>query len=398
MAAVADPFSTTLPAPLARGGCWPAPDQELLLRAALLPRPEALSAWRQWSQRHDLENDPIDTGSYRLLPTVFAHLRQELGGDAAGGRIEGLYKRHWYENQLAFAAGEQALAALQSAGIEAVLLKGWPLALRYYADIGARPMSDLDLMVPSNRALAAAGVLEGLGWHPDHGIAIGESTLSHTHSRGFQRPRGGELDLHWHALQLCQDEAVSRELREASVPLALHRVAAKTLCTSDHLLCVCLHGLMWSPVPPMRWVVDAMRLIASRDHPVDWERLLAMARAARGSLQLHAALDYLRERFQAPVPPELLQALEKTPATRFERELYTALTSAGNWRNARLLWLGYQARQAARGGAPWRIDEFLEHMRVAKDHRSRWQTLRWAGTRALQRLARQAWPRGSGGA
>jgi hypothetical protein len=194
-------------------------------------------------------------------------------------------------------------------------------------------------------------------------------------------------------LYFCQDAGVTQRFWERAVPIEVHGAATRTLCSADHLLCVCLHGLMWDEVPPMRWVVDAMLLLRNEAQPVDWTRLLEMTRACRGSLSLHAALSYLRERFDAPVPDSVLEELAGMPTTRLEREIYAALTHGGNWRNARLLWLGYQARQVTGSGHAFDLADFLEHLRVANHHRSRWQTLRWAGSRTLARLARQAWPR-----
>ena len=392
MAAVATPVSHPLPAPIARPGCWPDREQELLLRAAVAPPERALAAWREWTRHFDIAEDHLDVGSYRLLPTVYRNLRGQLHQDPQIGRLEGLYKRNWYINQLAFADGAKVLQALHDAGIDALLLKGCPLALRFYADLGERPMNDIDLLVAPGDALAAARVLGELGWRPD--APLSGSTLAHAHAHGFRRERSSaELDLHWHVLYFCQDQAVTRRFLEAAVPMRLNGVATRTLCSADHLLCVCLHGLMWDEVPPMRWVVDAMLLLRSDAQPIDWPRLLAMARACRGSLSLHAALSYLRERFDVAVPEAVLEELACTPTTRLEREIYAALTHGGNWRNARLLWLGFQARQEADSGHAFDLAGFLEHLRIANHHRSSWQTLRWAGSRTLARLARQAWPR-----
>jgi hypothetical protein len=399
MAVAPNPVSHPLPAPVAHPGCWPDREQELLLLAAIAAPARALPAWREWTRHFDIAEDRLDVGSYRLLPKVYRNLREHLGEDPQLARLEGLYKRNWYANQLAFESCARVLQALQDAGVEPLLLKGCPLALRYYADIGARPMNDIDLLVSPDEALEAARVLARLGWLPERGRTLSPSTLAHAHAHGFRRERGGELDLHWHVLYFCQDEAVTRRFREAAVPLQLNRVATRTLCSADHLLSVCLHGLVWNEIPPMRWVVDAMLLVQNQQHPVDWQRLLEMGRACRGSLSLHAALSHLRERFEAPVPEFVLEELARTPTTRLEREIYATATRGGNWRNARLLWLGYQARPAGDGRSVGLAD-FLEHLRVANGHRSRWQTLRWAGSRTLARLARQAWPRreDSGGA
>src|SRR3569623_1058390 len=57
-----------------------------------------------------------------------------------------------------------ALDALAGAGIEPVLLKGAALALTVYGSFVARPMSDVDLLVPRDDVMRAREALLASGW------------------------------------------------------------------------------------------------------------------------------------------------------------------------------------------------------------------------------------------
>jgi hypothetical protein len=57
-----------------------------------------------------------------------------------------------------------ALDALAIQGISVTLLKGMHLSRRYYPEAGARPMSDIDLLVPPGEIAAAERALADAGW------------------------------------------------------------------------------------------------------------------------------------------------------------------------------------------------------------------------------------------
>jgi hypothetical protein len=124
------------------GGFRPTARQELLLRAALLPTAEAGAAWSEWAAGPAMDN--LDEGSYRLLPLVYRNLKAQRIQHRLMGTLKGLYRRAWCENQLLFHRTVGVLESLRKAGIPTLLLKGAALALEYYKDLGARPMSDLD--------------------------------------------------------------------------------------------------------------------------------------------------------------------------------------------------------------------------------------------------------------
>jgi len=355
----------------------PTAEQLLVLHAALDPAPAAATAWRRWRER--VEFDDVDHGSTRLLPLVYRKLGAAAFDDEVAGRLKGLYRRSWSHNQLIFKRAAGAIAALEGAGIETLVTKGASLALLSYGDVGVRPMDDVDVLVPLDRATEAIEVLSAAGWKPDHEDPPAWTRVHH--SLGFAGADRGEVDLHWFALwQPAGDE----QLWRASVPLELAGATTRAPCPADQLLLACVHGTPWSPLPPFRWIADAVTVIRAAGEELEWDRLVAEAERRRLTVATAAALDYLREEFGAPVPALALAGLTAAPTTRHERAAFRAACRPDSpLRTLRMAWDRYRRLRDLDTGAP-RPGSFVGFARRFWGLESVWQ-LPLHGARALSR-------------
>jgi Uncharacterised nucleotidyltransferase len=298
-------------------GNRPSCEQLLVLHAALDSAPAATTAWQRWRQAVDF--DDVDHGSARLLPLVYRNLGPEAFDPEVAGRLKGLYRRSWSHNQLIFKRAAEAIGVLEGAGIETLVTKGASLAILSYGDVGVRPMDDVDVLVPIERTEAAIEVLSGAGWSPDHDDPLAWTQVHH--SLGFAGADAGNVDLHWFALwQPARDDTLWR----AAVSLELGGVATRAPCAADQLLLACVHGTPWSPLPPFRWIADAVTVIRSAGEQLDWERLVAEAERRRLTVATAAALAYLCDEFGAAIPPPALARLQATPVSRHERAAFRA--------------------------------------------------------------------------
>jgi hypothetical protein len=358
-------------------GNRPTPEQLLVLHAALDERTEARRAWERW--RILVEFDGVDHGSTRLLPLVYRNLGPDSFDAEVAGRLKGLYRRSWSHDQLLFKRGAEAIAVLESGGIETLVTKGASLAVLSYGDVGVRPMDDVDVLVPLTRAAEAIEALTAAGWSPDH-----EDPLAWTqvhHSLGFAGPQGGNVDLHWFALwQPARDEPLWR----ASVPMELAGVATRAPCPSDQLLLACVHGTPWSPLPPFRWIADAATVIRSAGAGLEWDRLVSEAARRHLTVATAAALAYLREEFRLAVPPGVLEDLRAAPASRHERAAFRAACRPdGSVRTLQMAWDRYRRLHDLDTGAP-RPPGFVPFARRFWGLDSAWQ-LPLHAARALSR-------------
>lgn len=358
-------------------GNRPTDEQLLVLHAALDEREAARSAWERW--RAAVEFDDVDHGSTRLLPLVYRNLGPDSFDAEVGGRLKGLYRRSWSQNQLLFKRAAGAIAALEGAGIETLVTKGASLAALSYGDVGVRPMDDADVLVPIAKTTEAIEVLTGAGWSADHDDPAAWTQVHH--SLGFAGPGGGNMDLHWFALwQPARDDA----LWEASVPMELAGVATRAPSPADQLLLACVHGTPWSPLPPFRWIADAVTVIRSAGEELDWDRLAAEAERRQLTIATAAALAYLRDEFAAPVPPVVLERIAAAPASRHERAAFEAACRPDSpVRTLRMAWDRYRRLRDLDTGAP-RPSSFPSFARRFWGLDSVWQLPAHAG-RALTR-------------
>ena len=301
----------------AAGGCWPTPEQELLLQAALLPGSRGVDAWREWSARVDL--DALDFGSHRLLPLLHRNLLGRVD-DPRMPKYKGVYRYNLVKNRLLVHAAHPVLQAFHAAGIETLLLKGVALVLRYYQDPGLRPMDDFDVLVPAAHATAAMGILRDHGWTPL--LDKPEQWIPIRHSTPFRDVTGRQIDLHWHVMWECWRGNADDEFWRAARAGDIEGLPTRTLDPTDQLFHVCVHGAEWNEIPPIRWVADATTVIRAAKGGIDWSRLVAHARHRRVTGPLQDCLAYLREALDEPVPIEVVRELRRTPRSWCERVRY----------------------------------------------------------------------------
>ena len=291
-----------------------------MLRAALSKDQTTLRAWEKWKSIADI--DRIDAGSYRLLPLVYTSLKRWDHSDSLMPTLKGIYRRTWYQNQMLFYRSVGVLRAFHDAGISTVVLKGAALAVLYYKDIGARPMNDFDILVPTERALTALDVLREIGLSPKKGPTdkLTPPNLYRIHGFGFINGNGLEIDLHWHVLKGSLDPNADVDFWESPGEINVSGIQTLALNPTDQLLHVCGDGERWDRViPPIRWVADAMAVVNTSYADIDWDRLVEQVQKHRLRPSLSYTLRYLCERFDAPIPREVFDRLKRIPVTIMER-------------------------------------------------------------------------------
>ncbi len=295
------------------GRLFPSGPQEALLRAALLPVPEALHAWRTvegW-----LGAGRPDPGTERLLPLAWANLTRQGVREPGLERLAAVHEAARARTEGLLARAGPVLAALHRAGIPTLVLKGAALVTGYYKDAGLRPMSDLDVLVPTGAAAAAAAALRAGGWIPRHRWSPRAVAL--THATAFDGAGGDTLDLHWHVFAECCRPGDDEDLWARAVPVEIGGVATRALAPADQLLHVLVHGEKWVRIPGIRWVADAVHVL--RSGAVDPPRLVAQAVRRRFVLRVSRQLAYLRAAIDPALGQDLLAALALAPVSRLER-------------------------------------------------------------------------------
>lgn len=335
------------------GGGWkPSPEQELLLRAALWQNDAAREAWLKWYATTRIEG--LEHGSYRLLPLLYLNLASLQIQHPGMTRLEIIYRHARSRNLLKLRRAAGALKAIQSVGIPTMVLKACAMIPLYYRDPAARPMADIDILVPTEQAPQAIRTLESAGWEPVKSLSeqMSREYFLRMHAHTLRTRDTIELDLHRHVFSFETRADGDDELWAGAIPVTLDGVETTALNPADQLLHICAHGAEWNPTPPVRWVADAYVLL--RESEIDWQRLLLHASLYESVLIAQHALQYLREAMQAPIPAHVIDALGQLPVSRQERIRYEFLVTPHSEHNAAVkVWYHY--------GQFRRLDQVYKH-------------------------------------
>ncbi|MEM9018463.1 MAG: nucleotidyltransferase family protein [Verrucomicrobiota bacterium] len=280
-------------------GCWPNDEQLLLLKACLFEEEQkAQQAFRNWEER--IPFPLLDLGSRRLILTLYQRLQTWQVDYRFAKELRAAVQGLWIQQQGIERELGSILDVLQKNSIEAMLLKGAALNAVAYPDCD-RLMSDLDLIVPRERARDALNALQDDGWIPQFRNL--DQLHEVTHACHFRRGASGHLDLHWdffHGRHL--DDSQQEELWQASTPIERFGRSTRTLCAADQLLHTCEHGVRYNEVAPLRWLMDATHVIRQTESELNWERLPRMAEKLDLVLPVDETLRYLEEMFEVPIP------------------------------------------------------------------------------------------------
>jgi hypothetical protein len=177
-----------------------------------------------------------------------------VDGSPVGEQLRDAYRLH----TLQAAVHERELAdvvrALEAAGIEALIVKGWAAA-RLYAEPGLRPYGDIDVCVGSAQHSAArealAGSLPSVDVDLHCGLAVNSRMIADLPS--FETAWG-------RASRACLEDT---EIR--------------LLAPEDHLALLCVHLLTHGAWRPL-WLCDVAAVLESLSDEFDWDRCLGGSR------------------------------------------------------------------------------------------------------------------------
>lgn len=281
------------------GHLWPSLEQRHLLQAALLDGQAALEAYRAWRDGIDLEGE-LGYSTLRLLPLVYYNLLRLGLDDPLMGRLKGVYRRSWCENQRLFFELQPVLRHLRQGGIDLLLLEGAPLVLSYYRNHALRPMANFDLAVRPQQLRRTLDLLKELGW--DTGPMPAVENLRYFHTVWCNLAEQYELDVHYHCLLDCVNPSADQWFWSELEPVDFQGVEVLQLAPTALLLHTILHGVRWHEETPIRWIADALTILRQRGGDVDWERLLTFTDSQRLTERLALGLTYLVNHFALGLP------------------------------------------------------------------------------------------------
>jgi hypothetical protein len=234
-----------------------------------------------------------------LAPLRYAAHRDaaQLGALADAPRLKRLYLGALADNAERLDRAAVVIDAAAAAGVTLLPYKGVLLADAVYADAGARPMVDIDLLVRPRQLAAAEAALAPLGFrrmYPD--------------ARRYRAPYAHDLAL-WdghHVVELHQrwlhDLGVDSDVEPVfarAVPLEVLGRTRPAPAWPDHLMMVAVHAASHTFAQPT-WLVD-VALLAARAG--GFAEAAERAQAARAERAFATALALATAALGAQLPP-----------------------------------------------------------------------------------------------
>ena len=292
-----------------------------LLRAAHFKGPEAVQSWNEWKSMVTVET--LGDSSYRVMPLLYHNIHEQVAdADPLLQICKGTYKRAWYRNQTLFRQVAPVVKSFEESHIPTLLIKGAPQVLLYYQNHGLRPMDDVDILVPIEKAKKAMELLIQLGW-----IAWRkedpEEIIRTRHSVPYYKRSAERIDLHWFTNWYCRRPGVDNDFWRDSIKLDFCGVKTRALRPEDQLLHVIAHGVVGQE-STAQWAADSM-IIFRKTQTLDWNRFIRQMQKRRMRLQMLEALTFLKDVLKAPVPSGVLEEIKRIPL-RSSEKLYGLAT------------------------------------------------------------------------
>jgi hypothetical protein len=291
---------------------WPLPWHEVLVRAATADDDGAVRAWNRL--RRDLTLAEILEDAPRLLPAVARRVTRADPHHRDVADLRAIHRQVWATNTRILAASLPKVEMLSKAGFDPLVLKGGALVGAVYGDLGARAMTDVDVIVRARDFDAALDALEAEGMTTTedrtrtrrmwHGIGLADGTAA--------------VDLH-HLMSSWlpfDEEALWARSEQTEVLGHTIRVPAP----ADLFTHAVVHGVRPNDPVNLRWIVDA-HSVAARRPDLDWAGLVERLTGPAVPLVLDAT-TYLVSRFSTPVPASVVSALSQRHVSRGDAVMY----------------------------------------------------------------------------
>ena len=301
------------------GRPFPTEAQLDLLKAAVLPAEQAAPAWRRWKSR-GIPLVEVDDASGRLFSQLWLNRSAAAIGDEDLPLIKGVYRQALASNAVTLNSAFQTTQPLTDAGIPVVFIKGAAMIAASGGRLGLRRIVDVDVIVPEADAEWAATALMAAGYREKRIAEPPPFGLRHAWT--CMAPNGSELDLHWWAYKTAGDDRCVFETARPATLLARTVLIPST----TEMLAMTVAGAFLGAHPdsPLRWIADAMVLLAVEEDHIEWDVLLQRAWRPGLTLGLLAGLEFLAREFDAPIPPYVLADLRRRPVTLRERGAHWA--------------------------------------------------------------------------
>jgi|GEM_PF-1816461 hypothetical protein len=289
----------------------------LLMQAAIQDGPGSFESWQKWLALVDIEKEPLDSISYRLLPLVYHNLAGQHVEHSLMIRLKGIYRRSWLENQLSLQQVVPFITQLHDRNIPILLLDDLTSILRLYDGQGVRRAYSLDILVQPDDIHRLLRFLEESNIWPK--VSYGNSFLKVETPLEIWPPFDLSLSVTWRALPAIKTSEQALAVWQAGTPAVLGNCPVFTLDLETHFLRTCLRAIGARPEAAFFALIDVAWMLGKQADKMDWERVIELTWLNHQVLPVIESLQEIISFTEIAGGDELLQRLRKLPVPWMDR-------------------------------------------------------------------------------
>ena len=174
----------------------------------------------------------------------------------------------------------QILLRLKAENIPVIALKGLFLVENTYKDLGARSMSDLDILVHREDLQKTVEILQGLGYQLSKYFDIRVSNLYIKHVPPMVLSDGTHVEIHWTLLEENEPFTIAMDgVWERAVPAQINGVEVLAEGIEDLLLHLCVHMTYQHYLSlGLKGMLDIALVLQRYQEQLDWTRFVALCK------------------------------------------------------------------------------------------------------------------------
>lgn len=260
----------------------------------------------------DLDWDRFVSISYAhgVTPLIYHSLQQSAVPDCiptrAAKALRDAYCLNAARNTLLYSELERILTVFRDESIEVIVLKGAALAETVYAHRALRPMSDIDLLVRSERLAHVEAKLLEMGYGLD-----GSTKPHQQYHWVFTKNAAPNIEIHWHLhrptdpfrvdIEGCWNRAESADIGG---------VDALVFSPADLMLHLCQHLGHHKFAGGIRPLCDISAAVNYYADLIDWMEVARISAQWGMNPCAFVVLELARELLEAPIPADFLREIK----------------------------------------------------------------------------------------
>lgn len=313
---------------------YPSKDELLLVKAGIGDNQrDVVSHFQHWIDFHGFEDfrfderfvlplvyDRLEEGSKRLLPLVYSNFKRLRIDDEIVNQFAGYHRYTTFKNRMLKNELDGILHQLSKGGHHYYVRKGLVYLELFYGDYGARPTSDIDIVINHKDVTKLLSSRTFDEWVSDTNWKLNRIEHSLEHAITLKKGRF-ELDLHWrfghHPIPKVWHKEIISSVRK--------RNGIETLSNEFHLIDTLTHGYRYNDtVRPIRWISDAVQIL--RNGIDDWAIVLEYSKDCKAKIPIYYGLNFISQEKLGSIPDDVIRTLRNLKISK-AKAVYFYLTS-----------------------------------------------------------------------